>query len=151
MTISQRQSGIAPTRVNGADPFQVARAIGTLGEAAKTGPYGVRISAGAEAANVRRISFQVIDRQGQAVPDRFVLRVDASDAAYGAPVNTQALAAVSGTVVLRELVADQSLDLLTDSAGLARLDVTIVGAASRWFHAGVGDGKLWESAEIAWV
>jgi len=146
-----RQPGTTPTRVDGADAGAVARALGTLGEAVKTGPYGVRISAGGEAANVRRVSFQVIDRQGRNLTDRFVLRVDITDTQYGTPVNTQSVAAVSGTTILRTPVADQSYDLLTDSAGLARLDVTIVGAASRWFHVGTGDGRLWESAEVAWV
>lgn len=145
------QRGIVPTRVNASDPLVVSRAIGTLGEAAKTEPYGVRITAGAEAANVRRVSFQVMDRQGTALVGRFRVSVDIADGQYAVPVNTQSVVAVSGTTILRTIEADQSFDLLTDSGGLAKLDVTIVGAASRWFHTWAGGGRLWESEEVVWA
>lgn len=109
-----------------------------------------RVSAGAEATNIRRVTIQVMDRLKRDVPGRWVILVYLSPTSGGAPSSTgNTVAAVTGTTVLQTVTANAAYRLLTDENGQAQIDVTISGAASR-FVSTVVEGKVRESAEIEW-
>lgn len=114
------------------------------------GRASVRITAeaeGAYAANAIRVTLQVIDRRGNDVPGLWAITVSVGTTADGTPGGTQTVAAAGGSV---PLVTDQTMIVVTDSAGEAVVDITVAGAGSRYVSAWL-DGELVVSAELVWV
>jgi len=129
-----------------ADPATQLRAIaGAIDKA----PYQIRIEVGAEAANVRKFSFQVVNRQRAAIPGRYLVRVWFSTGLYAAPAAGLTLAVATGTLE-RTLTANQELEIITNTAGLVEVNATIVGAATYYAHA-LGPWPIEASAAAAWV
>lgn len=91
------------------------------------------VSVGAEAANVRRFTLEVVNRLDRPRPGRWLVLVWLAETAYGAPGGTQTTSFNAGTVV-EELAADQAWVVLTDADGAVELDVTVAGAATRHLH-----------------
>ncbi len=139
------QRGTVPS-LNQADPrLQIKQLADALGDPI----FGVKISAADEAANARRFSFQVCNRQRYDIKGRYVVRVWFSSTEYGGPTSGLTLAIATGTLS-QTITANQYLEVITSSAGLIEIDATIVGAATRYAHA-VVVGEIEASAAVAWV
>lgn len=114
---------------------------------------GVGITAdteGTNGANTRRISLQVKDRLRKDWPGRWIVLVWVSATDGGDPSATgNTVAVVSGTYTVQTVTANALYLLLTDSAGLAKLDLTIAGVASRYVN-GIVIGKA-ESKPFTWA
>ena len=141
---------VTPVRTDPRSPESIRRALEETASKLPEATFSVQITAGDEATDVRRISFQVVDRQRVNRPGRYQMVVHISTTSFGAPSNGQTVAAVSGTTIEQTIAANQSYLLLTDANGLARLDVTIAGAATRYFRASCG-GETQESDPITWA
>jgi uncharacterized protein YcfJ len=105
----------------------------------KAPQLSVLITADAEgttAANTRRFTLQVANRKGKPCRGLFLVSVVIGTSEAGGPGGGQTVATVAGASA-GALVANQSLMLLTDSAGKVILDVTIAGAATLYPRAGV--------------
>ncbi len=110
-----------------------------------------KVSAGAEATNVRRITLQVIDRANRDAVGRWVVLVWLTPTSGGDPSATgNTVAAVAGTTVLQEITADAAYRLITDENGQAQIDVTVSGAATRYVET-IVEGQVRESAAITWA
>lgn len=113
-------------------------------------PIGLTIaSAGAEAANVRSITVQVVDRIFKPWNGLWLVELYLSTTATGAPGGTQTVSFTAGNV-LETIRPTQHWRVCTDTLGKLVLDVTIVGAASRYVLGSVL-GKYRASREIAWT
>lgn len=110
-----------------------------------------RVTAAAESADKRRISIQVIDRLKRDATGRWVVLVWLAATSGADPDDTgNTVAIVTGTGTLQEITANAAYLLITDSTGLAQIDLTISGAASRFVNT-IVQGKVRESAEITWA
>lgn len=110
---------------------------------------GVEISAGAEAADVRRITVQLTDAAGNNLADRAAVRVWVSASDFGGPSSTgHTVALVTGTS-LTTILSNADYRLLTDATGAIELDVTAAGAGSLYVMAEVG-GRVVSSGELTW-
>lgn len=107
------------------------------------------VTAGTEAANVRTITIQCVDRRGQAKTGRFVLLVVIETASYGGPAGAQTVGTPSTGTILHTLTANQSLVLVTGADGSAVFDLTVVGAATRYILVDVL-GEAAQSAALTW-
>lgn len=114
-------------------------------------PLGmVKVSAGSEALNIRRLTLQVIDRAKRDAPGQWVLLVWLSPTSGGAPSATgNTVSVVAGTGTLQTITANAAYRLITDANGRAQIDVEISGAATRYVET-VVEGKVRESAAITW-
>lgn len=109
-----------------------------------------RIEAGDEdGSSVRRFTVQVVDRLTNPVRDRFPVRFTVGTADTGAPAGTQTVSVVTGATV-QTVAANQCIDLMTDAAGLAEVDVTVTGAGTRYVRATIG-AESTSSGAVAWT
>ncbi|HAU38852.1 MAG TPA: hypothetical protein DCX07_14190 [Phycisphaerales bacterium] len=111
-------------------------------------PY-CAVTAGAEAANVRRITVQVKDANGNDLAGRFRVRVWESDAEYGAPAAAGTWALVTGGGYDEES-ADCAYLYVSDATGKVEVDVTIVGAFTKYFMAEI-NGVIASSGAVEWT
>lgn len=103
--------------------------------------------AGTEAANVIRVTLQVRDRLDVVWPGRWLVWVFITATENGDPVATQTVTFNSGSV-LETVLIDGVWRVVTTTAGLIELDITIVGAATRYVHTIVE--KRADSAAVVW-
>ena len=137
--------GVTPGKaLGGNDPR-----IDQMAQAIKEPILQAVVTAGDEAANVRRFTIQVTNRQRFNRPCRYVVQIWVWDAAYSGSPGAQTLSVATGTL-LATLAANETVQVITDTSGKAEVDVTIVGAASRVPHA-VVLGKIHTSEAVAWV
>jgi hypothetical protein len=108
-----------------------------------------RVTAAAEAANVRRVTVQVIDRNGISRSGRHSLLLWITDTAGGMPVTTQTVALVSGDAIMT-IDVDGTYEIITDSDGKVVFDVTIAGAATRYIETAVRN-PVEESVPLVWT
>lgn len=109
------------------------------------------ITAGAEGAHARLITFQAKDAAGNNLTERCIIHywVNAT-AAYGAPAatGTDTFGAPGVGLILSTLTAKQDYIVQTDASGVCSFTLTHNDAgSSRWITAEM-DGKLMTSAEI---
>lgn len=123
-----------------------------LADAVADGAGGTpTVTAGAEAADVRRLTLQATDLQGNALAGRRLLRFWLADASYGAETGT----APSGGVVfvagasLQTITASKQYVCITDAAGQVQIDVTHVGAIT--WHAHAADGSRIGTLPVAFA
>ncbi|NBW09406.1 MAG: hypothetical protein EBR82_15430 [Caulobacteraceae bacterium] len=109
----------------------------------------VRVTAGAEASNIRRFTLRVVNRRGKDCLGLFALLVVIGTAAAGGPAGTQTVSIVSGATV-QTIASNQAFILFTAANGVAELDVTVVGASSRYVRAGVL-AVMGGTTEVAWT
>lgn len=103
---------------------------------------------GSEAANVRRATIQVVDRQRFNRPGRYLVRVWVWSGEFTGSGGAQTLSVATGTLQAA-VTANECVDVITTGAGTAAVDVTIVGAANRTAHAVVIDEI--QTSTAAWV
>lgn len=97
----------------------------------------VRVSIGTEAANVRRATFQVVNRDGAECSGLYVLEVWVSSTATGAPAGSQTITLVTGAQ-LQEIAANKAYRYITGSSGSVVIDIDAgAGAQSRYIRAAV--------------
>jgi hypothetical protein len=108
-----------------------------------------RITAGDEAANVRRITIQIVNRRREAMAGRFPVDVLIATTQSGTPSNSQTTAVVAGTLG-DTYINNAWLKLLTDADGKIQLDVTIAGAATRWVTAAIPGWSI-EAGPFDWT
>jgi len=108
-----------------------------------------RITAGAEAANVRRFTIQVVDRMGKEWGRRWLVQFWTTDTASGAPSGSHTLAFVAGTAI-QTIAANQHYLAETDANGKIVVDLTVAGVSSRWVKACVVE-QINDSGEVAWA
>lgn len=102
------------------------------------------VTAGAEAANVRLITVTgLVARQ--------LVRVWLATADFGAPSATDNTVAVVTGTQIRELTANADYEIMSDANGVASINVTIAGAASRYAIAVVSGHPPVSSGEITWA
>lgn len=106
-------------------------------------------SAGAEAADARSVTVQVVDRLFKPWKGLWLVELYLSTTATGAPGGTQTVSFTAGNV-LETIRPNQHWRVCTNTLGVLSLDVTIVGAASRYVLGAVL-GKYRASREIAWA
>lgn len=104
---------------------------------------------GADTADVRRITLQARNRNKFPRTERLLVSVWFSSATTGAPVSTQTVTLVTGTLK-RALTANQEFEFITDAEGKVVLDVEVTGAGTRYVNA-VVLGRLDQSAALAWA
>lgn len=98
-------------------------------------PLEVRVSVAAEAANVRRATFQVINRDGAECTGLYVIEVWVSSAATGAPAGSQTITLATGSQ-LQEITANKAYRYITAAAGNVAIDIDAgAGAQSRYIRA----------------
>ncbi len=135
--------------LNANDPRAVANAIRDASELLGIDRVRAVITAGTEAANVRTITVQCVDRRGQAKAGRFVLLAIIETASYGGPAGAQTVGTPSVGTILHTLTANQSLVLVTGADGRVVFDLTVVGAATRYILVDVL-GEASQSAALTW-
>ncbi len=100
----------------------------------------VRVTAGAEGAvgaDIVRFTLQVVDRPGKEwgpAAGRWLLFVYLSATPHGAPSATGNTVAWSTGTVLETVLPNGAYRVITNSQGVAVMDVTIAGAATRYPH-----------------
>lgn len=104
--------------------------------------------AGTEAANVIRVTMQVRDRLEVPWAGRWLVWVIITATENGDPVATQTVTFNSGTV-LETVLVDGVWRVITTTAGLIEMDVTIAGAATRYVHTIVQ--KRADSSGVVWA
>lgn len=120
----------------------------------------VRFSLGGEVTDTRRVTMQVIGRNGQtAAPgldhaenptsNRFAVWVRIGTAEWGPAAGTQAVTLVTGTIVVA-LVVDQLYLIETNASGVAAIDIAVTGAGTRYVTATI-DEESASSGAIAWA
>ena len=110
----------------------------------------LRVTAGSEAANARTLTLQVIDRVKREWKDRFLIEVWLQATATGAPSATgNTVAWVTGTVT-ETVLPNAHWRVITTVDGLASLDVTIAGAATRYVGFVIGS-IVQVSSAITWA
>jgi hypothetical protein len=115
-------------------------------------PLEVRVSVGAEASNVRRATFQVINRDGAECSGLYVLEVWVSSTATGAPAGSQTITLVTGAQ-LQEITANMAYRYITGAAGSVVLDIDAgAGAQSRYIRASiVGQAHSPTDEPVTWT
>lgn len=109
----------------------------------------VRFTAGSEAANKRTVTMQVIDRVKVPWASRFLVEVWIQATLGGDPSATgNTVAWVSGNVTETVLPMGH-WRIITDANGAASFDLTIAGAATRYFGSAVR-GIVKVSDSFAW-
>lgn len=96
----------------------------------------VKITAAAEAANVRTFTLQLVDRARKDVHMVAPVKFWISTTDGGPPSGAQTVAITAGTTWLAA-IANQAYEALTDTTGKITVQVTVVGAASRFVQAAV--------------
>lgn len=120
----------------------------------------VRFALGGEVTDTRRVTMQVVSRNGQsAAPgldhaenptsNRFVLLVRVGTAEWGAPAGTQTVTVATGTT-LKVLTTDQLLLVETDASGVAAIDIAVTGAGTRYVTATI-DEESASSGAVVWA
>lgn len=108
------------------------------------------ITAGAENADVRRITIQACDAANNDLAERLLIRLWVATSDFGAPNatgNTYAL--VTGTAYATE-TANAAYKVISDANGKVEFDLTIAGAATRYVMAEI-DGWIYSSAALNWT
>jgi hypothetical protein len=109
------------------------------------------VTAGVEAANVRRITVQVVDRLKRPWPARWLVWVFLTATAAGDPSGTgNTVAFISGAVQMTALIGGLWF-VQADADGQIVFDVTIAGAASRFVGTQPDGGIPSVSAELVWA
>ena len=105
---------------------------------------------GAVSPNMRRVTVQLRDRLERTLEGRrlFFFYIATSDG--GDPAGTQTVSVTTGALVENIGSNDQALWVMTDSSGVAVIDITVVGASSRYLYADV-TGEQTGSGETAWA
>lgn len=106
--------------------------VGRLGYLSTLPRLLVDVEAGAEAADARRLTFRVYNPDGKAEPGRFILMLWLATSSAGAPSGAGNTVAFTTGTVLQTILANGAYLVLTDANGLAALDLTIAGAATRY-------------------
>ncbi len=113
-------------------------------------PYAVcSFAAAAESANARRITVTVTHRKNQRLAASFLVRFIVGTASTGVPGGTQSISVVTGTLI-QTVTSGQVIDILTNDEGLAHIDVTVSGAATRYVSAAV-IGEIQTSNALTWA
>ncbi len=94
------------------------------------------VTAGAEAADVRRITLQVRDRLRNVWKRRWRVHFYLTTTEGGNPGGTQTVVFVSGTL-LDTHTANVRYTALTDADGKIEIDVGVIGAGTRFVYADV--------------
>lgn len=108
-----------------------------------------RVSAGAEASNVRRVTVQVADRLRVTWKGRWTVFLYIATTEGGPPNGSQLVSFVDGTVLVT-ILANGAWIAQTDAEGKLTLDVDVSGAGSRFFYSLVL-GKVTPAVEVAWT
>jgi hypothetical protein len=136
------------TKIKAGDWRDVQRVLDEIG--AMVEPTSVvRVSAEAEAANIRRVTLAVSDRIRQRWERHWNLDVHIAASAGGAPQNAQLVSVVSGTVI-QTFLPNGHWRFEAGSDGKVVLDIEVTGAGSRWIATRIG-ARSQESAAIVWT
>jgi len=115
-------------------------------------PLSVRISVGAEAANVRRVTFQVVNRDGAECKGLFAVHVWIATSATGGPAGSQTMTLVTGSQI-QDVTTNKVYLYLTAADGTVVVDIDAgAGAQSRYIRAvvlGVADSPTDEP--VTWT
>lgn len=109
----------------------------------------VHVRPGAEAANVRRFTLQVVNRRGRDCIGLFALLVVIGTTETGGPGGSQTVSVVSGATV-QTIASNQAYVVMTGANGKAEIDVTVTGAGTRYVRAGVL-ATMFGTEGAAWV
>jgi hypothetical protein len=111
-------------------------AIRQLAAAIEQAQASVRVSCGAEATNTRAVTMQVVDRRGRAWAKRWLVLFYIANGPASAPGTSQTVTLTTGTVI-KALTTDSVYLVRTDENGVAVINLTVSGAASRYVIANV--------------
>lgn len=113
--------------------------------------WSVRVSAGAEAVDKRRITLQVIDRRSRDALGVYwaVLWLTATSGGIPDPTGNT-VAFISADTVLGTIEPQAAWFIQTGVDGAAAFDLTITGAATRYVGS-IIIGKAKESRAITWL
>lgn len=143
------RQGVIQGQVRGDDPRQVEEFARQVSALIDEPLAAASVDAGAEATDVRRLTAQLRNRRKGERGEVWAVLAWISALPAGAPVNTQTVAFVTGTVV-HALTANQSWIVLCDSAGRIVADVTVSGAGTRYLNT-VPLGRLGQSEAFTWA
>lgn len=104
---------------------------------------------GATAANTHRVTIQVRNRRSTALKSQFLVYFFIAATAGGNPQNAQAVGFVAGTII-QTITANQDFLVMTDANGQIVVDITIVGAATRYIR-GCVLAEIETSDAIVWT
>lgn len=119
---------------NAGDPAQVRQFAQQIIRSIQQHAWDAKITAGSEAANVRRVTIQLVNRRREAIKARVPITVLIATTQSGTPTNSQTASVNAGTLYAT-YTTNAALLILTDADGKIELDVTVAGAATRWVTA----------------
>lgn len=133
------------------DTGNVLQALRTLRAYFDTPLAECVVSAGNESADVRRITFQVVDRLGKSWGGRWLVLFWISPTQDGPPDSSgNSVSFVAGTQEFESVVANAAYIVETDDDGRAQIDLEVTGAGVRFFRSGVV-AKVKTSESFAWA
>lgn len=88
---------------------------------------------GTVSPNVRRLTYQVRNRRGDALLGRFIVHLWLAATATGAPQGAQTVDFKSGTI-LETVLGDGEWRVQTDASGQVVMDVTVTGGGTRYLR-----------------
>ncbi len=113
-------------------------------------PFKTVITAGDEAANVRRVTIECTDRHGYKRPARYLVRVWISATSLGVPGGSQTISLVTGTLI-QTVSANVALVIASDANGAIVFDLDAgAGAQTRYVSATI-IGEAAESAALTYA
>jgi hypothetical protein len=110
----------------------------------------LQITAGAEAADARQITFQARDAANNNLAERVLIRLWVATSDYGAPSAAGNSVAVDTGTTIETVTADAYYLIESDVLGKVQITNTIAGAATRYFLAEI-DGRVYSSGAITWA
>lgn len=138
-----------PAILNPYDQRSPASAVRDVAELLGKDRLRARITAGAQAGASRTVTVQAVDRRGQAVKTRCLVRVHVATAEDGDPDGVQTAAWLSGSV-RATFVINQEWQVVTETDGSAQLDLSLAGGGTRWIDACVS-GDYQSSGPVVWM
>ena len=133
------------------DVVNVLQALRTLRAFFDTPLVECTVEASAEVADVRRITFQVVDRLKKPWAARWAVFFWIASTENGEPDSSgNTLSLVAGTQEIKALTANSAYIIETDGDGRAQIDLEVTGAGTRFFRSLVL-GPVKSSQSVAWL
>ena len=110
----------------------------------------VIVTAGAEAANVRRITIQVVDRLETQWTARWEALVWLSSTDGGDTAAADGSTIVNGTAI-QTITTDGAWRFISDANGRIVIDVELSGAGTRYVAVSIAGGQVRYSSAFAWT
>lgn len=137
--------------VRGAHLMALRNEVAALWDEAKAGLAKIDITVGSESGDVIQVTVQLQDDQGDNLGEEWVLQCWLSDASKGAPATAAPDSTAWGMgTELEEIRPFCHWQVITNSSGVARLDITEDGADT-WYLNVEFRGKIYASDAITFA